>query len=59
MDKEMDNIIYEVAQKHGADPELVRQLLQYEQSKVHLERRRGAKDDLRRIIEQHIEEHQQ
>jgi hypothetical protein len=59
MDKGIDNIIHEVAQKHGADPALIQQLVEYEQTKVHLERRRGAKEDLRRRIEQHIDEHQQ
>jgi hypothetical protein len=52
----MDKIIREVAAEHQVDPELLRRLIQVEQDKVHLERRRGAKDELRRIIEEHLEE---
>jgi len=59
MGNEMNKIIDEVAQKHGADPGLIRQLLEYEETKVHLQRRRGAKDELRRRIEQHINENEQ
>jgi hypothetical protein len=55
-DTEMVKLIAEVAQKHDVDPELIQQLIEYEQTKVHLERRRGAKDELRRIIDLHIEE---
>jgi len=55
----MDDLIRRAAENHGADPELIQQLVEYEQTRVHLERRRGAKDDLRRLIEQHIEERKQ
>ncbi|MCI0623305.1 MAG: hypothetical protein L0387_16875 [Acidobacteria bacterium] len=52
----MDDLICEVAKKHDADADLLRQLIDYEQTKVHLERRRGAKDELCRFLEKHIEE---
>ncbi len=55
----MDELIRQLTEKYGVDPGLVQKLVEYEQTKVHLERRRGARDALRRLIEQHIEEKQQ
>lgn len=52
----MDELIDEIALKHQVDPEFLRGLISYERTKVHLQRRRGAKDELRRRIEKHIEE---
>lgn len=49
----MDELIRQLSEQHQVDPDLIEQLLQYEQTKIHMERRRGAKDDLRRIIEKH------
>ena len=49
----MDNgIVKEVADKHGVDAGLIETLLAYEQKRVHLEKRRGAKEQLRSIIEE-------
>ena len=50
------DLIQEVATKHRVDAKLIEQLVDYEQTRVHLERRRGAKDQLRALIEQSIEE---
>ena len=55
----MDKLVDEIAEGHNVAPELIERLVVYEQTKVHLERRRGAKDELRRVIEQHIEEQEQ
>lgn len=55
----MDKLVSQIAEKHKVTPELIERLVAYEQTKVHLERRRGAKDELRRVIEQHIEEQEQ
>ena len=52
----MDDLINETARKHNVDPDLIRGLLAVEQSKVHLRKRRGAKDELRQLVEKHIEE---
>jgi hypothetical protein len=52
----MDELIQECAERHGVDPQLISRLIDYEKTMVHMERRRGAEDDLRRIIETHIEE---
>jgi hypothetical protein len=54
----MDELIRQLSERHKVDADLISQLLQYEQTKIHMERRRGAKDELRRIIEKHLEEHQ-
>lgn len=48
-------LLREVAAKHGVDPRLLLQLIAIEREKVHLERRRGAKDELRAVIESHVE----
>ena len=55
----MDELVCETAEKHNVEPALIRLLVEYEQTKVHLQRRRGAKGELRRLIEQHIEEQSQ
>ena len=55
----MDELIRDCAERQRTDPQLLRQLIDYEKTKVHMERRRGAKDDHRRIIEAHIEEQSQ
>ncbi len=51
----MDELVKELAAKHEVAPELIEQLVAYERTKVHLKRRRGAKDELRLLIEKHIE----
>ncbi len=52
----MDELVEEIAEKHDVDAKLIQRLVDYEKTMVHLQKRRGAKDELRRLIEQHIEE---
>ena len=54
-EEEYSLILEEVAKEFQVDTQLLHNLIKYEQSKVHLLKRRGAKNDLRRIIEQWIE----
>jgi hypothetical protein len=51
----MDDLIGEVARRHGVDRKLIERLIDYEKTKVHLSKRRGAKGELRQMIEKHIE----
>ena len=52
-EKAMDNgLIKEVAENYGVDADLIKTLLAYEQTRVHLDKRRGAKDQLRTLIEE-------
>lgn len=53
----MDKLLKETAKEHGVDAALLRHLIEIEKSKVHLKIRRGAKAELRRAIEQHMEKH--
>ena len=48
-------ILKAIADKHRIDPELLEKLIEYESTKVHLRKRRGARKDLRRIIETFLE----
>lgn len=52
----MDEMVQEGAEKYGVSPSLIQQLIEYEQTRVHLQKRRGSRDDLRQIIEQYLEE---
>lgn len=54
----MDDLIREMAEKHGTNAELLRDLLAWEQGKVHLEKRRNLIKDLRGILERHVLEEQ-
>jgi hypothetical protein len=51
---EYDRLLTDVAEKHNVDPKLLKDLIDYEQGRVHLKKRRGAKDDIQRIIEHSI-----
>ena len=51
----MDDLIERIAEKHETSAELLSRLLEYEKSKVHLNKRRGAKDEIRRMITKHSE----
>ena len=55
----MDELLKKLAQKHDVAERLIRRLIAYEQSRVHLRKRSGVKNELRRIIEKHLEEHEQ
>jgi predicted kinase len=48
-------LLAEIADEHDVDINLLEDLLSYEQTKVHLERRRGAKSEIQHMIEQWIE----
>ena len=52
----MDDLIEEVAARHGVDRKLIDRLIDYERTRVHLSKRRGAKDELRQLIEKHMED---
>ena len=52
----MDDLLDKIAREQDVDPNLVRALISYEQTKVHLEKRRGAVEALRRMIEDHLTE---
>lgn len=45
----------QLAHENEVDIELIHQLLNYEQSRAHLKTRRGARDDLRKMIEDWME----
>jgi hypothetical protein len=51
-----EELLHDVAQKHEVDAELLRELIAFEAPKVHLEKRRGAKEGLRKIIEARIDD---
>lgn len=51
---EYDRLLTEIAEKHDVDPDLLKDLIDYEQGRVHLKKRRGAKGDIQRIIEDRI-----
>ena len=53
MDKEF---VERAAQQHGVEPELLLRLIEYEATKVHLQKRRGAKAAVRELIEQSLTE---
>lgn len=48
-------LLTSIAEKHDIDINLLIQLMEYEHTKVHLERRRGAKNEIQHMIEQWIE----
>jgi len=54
-EEEYTQILEEVAIEFEIDNNLLHALIEYEQDKVHLLKRRGAKNDLRQIIEKWIE----
>lgn len=51
---EYDRLLTEIADDHGVEPDLLNEMIDYEKGRVHLERRPGAKDDLRDMIEQRL-----
>ena len=55
----MDELIREAAKKHGTSPDLLKKLLEWERPRVHLNKRRGLKKDLRRILESHCGDRRQ
>lgn len=51
---EYRRLLEEVAAEYDVDATLLQELIDYEQGRVHLQRRRGAKAHLQQIIEQKI-----
>jgi hypothetical protein len=51
---EYRRLLEEVAAEYDVDATLLQELIDYEQTRVHLQRRRGAKADIQQIIEQKI-----
>lgn len=49
----MRDLLEAVAKECGVDVELLEELIAQEQKILHLEKRRGAKERLRQIIEEH------
>jgi hypothetical protein len=53
---EYDQLLTDVAEKHNVDPGLLRNLIDYERGRVHLERRPGAKKEIRQQIEEQLDD---
>jgi len=53
-DAEYESLLRDIAEEHQVSATLLQELINYEQGRVHLQRRRGAKSDIQQIIEQHI-----
>lgn len=51
---EYDQLLTNIAEKHDVSPDLLKELIEYEQGRVHLERRPGAKKEIRRKIEERL-----
>jgi hypothetical protein len=51
-ESEAGKILENLLKEHNIDPQLYEQLLDEENKRVHLKRRRGVKEQLRKIIEQ-------
>lgn len=54
-EEQYQQILEEVAMEFDVDLNLLSEMINYERDKVHLKKRRGAKDELRKMIEQWIE----
>lgn len=54
-----DGLLREVSAEYNVDPRLFRQLVDLENTKVHLERRRLVTRQIREIIEQHLSQREQ
>lgn len=51
-----EDLLRKISNEHQVDVRLIEELIDFEKTKVHLERRRGAKDHIRRTIETWSEE---
>jgi hypothetical protein len=56
LNTDFDALLQEIAEKHEVDADLLEQLIVFERTKVHLEKRRGAKKQIRKMIEEAEEE---
>lgn len=53
---EYDRLMTEIASEHDVDADLINEMIDYEKGRVHLERRPGAKSDLRTMIKERLNE---
>ncbi len=53
----MDELITDISEKHKVPPELLRKLIDHEQEKVHLERRRNAVSEIITILTDYLNTH--
>lgn len=51
-----EQLLQKIGNLHQVDVGLIEELIDFEKTKVHMERRRGAKDHIRRTIETWVEE---
>jgi hypothetical protein len=51
----MRELLESVAKECKVDVDLLQKIIDYEQTILHLEKRRGAKERLREIIEDHLD----
>jgi hypothetical protein len=51
-----DKLLQEASEKNQVDLPLLQKLIDFEATKVHMRRRRGAKDSIRKMIEDWLEE---
>jgi hypothetical protein len=45
-----------VAENHDVEPDLLHDLISYEQGRVHLKKRRGAKSDIKQMIQERLDQ---
>jgi hypothetical protein len=53
---DFDALLQEISRRHEVDVGLLEQLIAFERTKVHLEKRPGAKKQIRKMIEEAEEE---
>jgi len=56
MSDQYHQLLQEVSEKHQIDLALLQDLIAFETTKMHSQRRRGAKDKIRKLIEDWLEE---
>ncbi len=54
----MEDLLERIAKKHGVSVDLLRRLIEVELPRVHLEKRRNVRRDLRQEIEHWLESQQ-
>jgi hypothetical protein len=50
------SLLKEVAENHDVEPDLLHDLISYEQGRVHLKKRRGAKTDIKQKIQERLDQ---
>ena len=56
MSDQYHQLLQEIGEKHQIDLALLQDLVEFETTKVHLQRRQGAKNKIRKMIEDWLEE---